>query len=106
MDSLDQGARDIPVETITVKGNTVRLEVKTVQGVYAGALNDAGNKMTGTWKQGGQSLPLTLERSQGTEVASEPEPLSPPSWRPASRPRRNWPGFGTAPWQPGQPIFA
>ena len=77
MDSLDQGARDIPVETITVKGNTVRLEVKTVQGVYAGALNEAGNKMTGAWKQGGQSLPLTLERSQGPEVASEPEPLSP-----------------------------
>jgi hypothetical protein len=77
LDSLDQGARDIPVETITVKSNTVRLDVKTVQGVYEGSLDEAGKKITGTWQQGPQSLPLTLERSQGTAVASELEKLSP-----------------------------
>jgi hypothetical protein len=76
LDSLDQGARDIPVETITVKDNTVRLEVTTVQGVYEGSLDKASKKLTGTWQQGSQSLPLTLERSQGTVVASEPEKLS------------------------------
>ena len=71
LDSLDQG------ETITVKENTVRLEVKTVKGVYEGTLDEAGKKLTGTWRQGPQSLPLTLERSQGTAAASEPEKLSP-----------------------------
>ena len=34
LDSLDQGARDIPVNSIAVKDNTVRLEVKAVQGVF------------------------------------------------------------------------
>ena len=77
MDSLDQGARDIPVETIVVKDNTVRMEVKLVHGVYEGSFDEAGKKITGTWKQGPNSLPLTLERTQGTVVAAEPEKFSP-----------------------------
>jgi hypothetical protein len=77
MDSLDQGARDIPVETVITKDNTVRMEVKSVQGVYEGSFDTAGKKITGTWQQGSQSLPLTLERSQETSVAAEPEVLSP-----------------------------
>lgn len=77
LDSLDQGARDIPVETVVTKDNTVRMEVKSVQGVYEGSFDAAGKKLTGTWQQGPQSLPLTLERNQGTSVAAEPEQLSP-----------------------------
>ena len=77
LDSLDQGARDIPVETVVVKDNAVRMEVKLVQGVYEGAFDAAGKKITGTWQQGPQPLPLTLERTQGTVVAAEPEKLSP-----------------------------
>ena len=77
LDSLDQGARDIPVETVVTKDNTVRMEVKSVHGVYEGSFDAAGKKITGTWQQGPQSLPLTLERNQGTTVAAEPEKLSP-----------------------------
>ena len=77
LDSLDQGARDIPVETVVTKDNTVRMEVKTVQGVYEGSFDEAGKKINGTWSQGPQSLPLTLERNQGTTATSEPEKLSP-----------------------------
>jgi hypothetical protein len=66
LDSLDQGARDIPVETVVTKDNTVRMEVKSVQGVYEGAFDPAGKKIIGTWQQGPQSLPLTLERNPGT----------------------------------------
>jgi hypothetical protein len=77
LDSLDQGARDIPVETVVTKDNTVRMEVKSVHGVYEGSFDVAGKKINGTWSQGPQSLPLTLERNQGTTAASEPEKLSP-----------------------------
>ena len=77
MDSLDQGARDIPVETIVTKDNTVRMEVKSVQGVFEGSFDEAEKKITGTWKQGPNSLPLTLERTQATVMAAEPEKLSP-----------------------------
>ena len=77
MDSLDQGARDIPVETIVTKDNTVRMEVKSVQGAFEGSFDEAEKKITGTWKQGPNSLPLTLERTPATVMAAEPEKLSP-----------------------------
>ena len=75
LDSLDQGARDLEIDTVTVKDNTVRMEVKSIQGVYEGTLS--GTKLTGQWKQGAQSLPLTLERSQGRAAGSDTESLSP-----------------------------
>lgn len=73
LDSLDQGARDIPIDTVTFKDDKLRLEVKQIQGVYEGSFK---GKITGTWQQGPQSLPLTLERSQGIATA-EAESLSP-----------------------------
>ncbi|MBE0542665.1 MAG: hypothetical protein IH623_15010 [Verrucomicrobia bacterium] len=66
MDSIDQGAHNIPVDTVTLKDKTLRMEVKAVQGVYEGTLDAAGMKATGQWTQGPQSLPLILEKRQGT----------------------------------------
>src|ERR1039457_1494470 len=77
LDSLDQGARDVLVDTVVTKDNTVRMEVKSVQGIYEGSFDAAGKKITGTWQQGAHSLPLTLERNKGTSVAPAPEKLSP-----------------------------
>ncbi|MGB9133315.1 MAG: alpha/beta hydrolase, partial [Methanosarcina sp.] len=42
MDSLDQGARGIPVEKITYKDSNLSLEVKSVRGVFEGTLNESG----------------------------------------------------------------
>ncbi len=77
MDSLDQGARDISVNAVTVKDKTLRLEVKAVDGVYAGTLDAAGMKATGQWAQGPTTLPLTLVKGPGTDSAFEAEKLSP-----------------------------
>ena len=78
LDSLDQGARDIPVETIVTKDNTVRMEVKSVQGVYEGSFDAAGKKITGTWQQGpALAAPDTGADIREPCVAAEPEKLSP-----------------------------
>jgi hypothetical protein len=77
LDSLDQGARDIPVNAITVKDSAIRLEVKAVQGVYEGTLDEAGKKIAGTWQQAGHALPLTLERHEGSVEVAAVETLSP-----------------------------
>ena len=74
MDSLDQGAKDILVDDVSFKDNRLRMEVKLIQGIFEGTLDESGNKAPGTWKQGEQSLPLTLAR--GT-VRAATEPLSP-----------------------------
>lgn len=77
MDSIDQGARDIPVDAVTVKDKTLRMEVKSVSGVYEGTLDAAGTKATGQWTQGPQTLPLVLEKRRGTNSTFEAEKLSP-----------------------------
>jgi hypothetical protein len=74
LDSLDQGARDIPVENITFKEDKLHLEVKLIRGVYEGTIDTSGNKISGTWFQGKESSPLNLARG----IASAPaESLSP-----------------------------
>jgi hypothetical protein len=77
MDSLDQGARDIQVDTVSLKDNQVRMEVKKIQGVYTGTLDKAGNKLTGEWNQADHPMPLNLERVKGPVAVAEAENLSP-----------------------------
>jgi dienelactone hydrolase len=70
--SLDQGASDLPVDSVALNGDAVRMELKMVQGVYEGTLNKTGTKMTGRWQQGPNTLPLTLERSEAGDAAAKP----------------------------------
>src|SRR5712671_57611 len=74
LDSLDQGAKDIPVNTVTFKDDKLHLEVKLIEGVFEGSLDSTGNKIAGTWTQGAQSLPLNLTRGI---VPSAGDSLSP-----------------------------
>src|SRR5260370_26762132 len=39
MDSIDQGAKDLPVDEVTWKDPTLRLELKKIQGVFEGKAN-------------------------------------------------------------------
>lgn len=82
LESLDQGAT-IPIDTITVNGDAVRLEVKEVDGVYEGALNKDRSELTGKWTQGGSSLPLTFKAAA---PASATTPDAKPAASSAQRP--------------------
>ena len=73
--SLDQSNADIPIETITVKEDAVRLEAKTPPIVYEGTLNKERTELTGTFTQGDQAFPLTFKR---TEQAPAPAPSPKP----------------------------
>src|SRR5215211_7459320 len=57
LDSLDQGAT-IPVDTITVNGDAVRLEIKSPAIVFEGTLNKERTKLTATFTKGDQQFPL------------------------------------------------
>ncbi|HZF32068.1 MAG TPA: hypothetical protein VE907_23320 [Gammaproteobacteria bacterium] len=61
LDSLDQGAKGIPVQSVTMDGSSVRFDVSVVAGVYEAKLADK-NTMTGKWRQSGMELPLDLKR--------------------------------------------
>lgn len=55
MDSLDQGAT-IPIEVIKVDGDSVRLEMKTVEAVFEGKLNADSSELTGNSRKAALTL--------------------------------------------------
>ncbi|MBI3472393.1 MAG: hypothetical protein HY013_13655 [Candidatus Solibacter usitatus] len=73
LDSLDQGST-IPIDTITITGDSVRLELKRINGVYEGTLNADRSEITGTWTQGGPKLPLVFKRGPAPPPAKPPGP--------------------------------
>src|SRR5215470_15084462 len=62
LDSVDQGAT-IPIDVIKVTGESVHLELKSIEVKFDGKLNAAATELSGEFSQGGATLPLTLKRS-------------------------------------------
>jgi hypothetical protein len=85
VDSLDQGST-IPIDTITVTGDAVRLELKSVGAVYEGALNKDRSEMSGKFTQGGASLPLVFKAGAPSQAGAAAKPPSAPPQRPLSVP--------------------
>src|SRR5262249_47400367 len=76
-ESLDQGAT-IPIDTVTVNGDSIRFEVKSAGIVYEGTLNKDRTEITGTFTQGGQSFPLTFKRGEQAAATPTPKPAPTP----------------------------
>jgi hypothetical protein len=72
MASLDQGGREIPMNSISVTNPAVRLECKTIRGVYQGTINPEGTIMDGKWEQMGNPTPLKFERTNAPEGSKTP----------------------------------
>ena len=70
LDSPDQGATDLPIESISLAANTLRFEMKSLGAMYEGKLDSDGNQITGEFKQGGQAFPLTFKRTGRTATKS------------------------------------
>lgn len=61
VDSLDQNAKDLVVDTITFQDGTLNFEMKALGASYVGTLSKDGSKLTGKFTQGGV-LPLDFTR--------------------------------------------
>lgn len=68
LDSPDQGAKDIPVTSVTFNNPDFNLEVVQLGVTYSGTLDENGI-IIGTFTQMGQSIPLNL----GREVIDKPK---------------------------------
>jgi fermentation-respiration switch protein FrsA (DUF1100 family) len=75
LDSIDQGANGIPVNTITLKDSKLSLGIDAVHGTYEGKLAGDGKAISGTWSQG-QSLPLDFKRATAP-VKTQRQPAKP-----------------------------
>jgi fermentation-respiration switch protein FrsA (DUF1100 family) len=78
MDSPDQGAKDIGIDTITLENNQLKFEVKIVNGHYEGTVKTDFTEIDGKWTQGGMSLPLLLKHAEKeSELRRPQEPRKP-----------------------------
>jgi len=78
MDSPDQGAKGIPVTKTTFENPTLKLEMSALRIEYSGKIDSTGN-ISGTFNQGGMSLPLVLTRKaiEKVEVKRPQNPVKP-----------------------------
>ena len=78
MDSPDQGAKGIPVTAVDYKNSILKLSVSNAGIEYEGTLGKDGS-FTGTFKQGGLSLPLRLSKEafEKEKLTRPQEPFTP-----------------------------
>ncbi len=85
LDSIDQGAMNLPIESIVIENKTMHFTMKSIGGSYEGILSEDGSEVTGTWTQSGQSFPLVFKRmtetAQVLELKRPQEPKRPYPYR-------------------------
>lgn len=83
MDSPDQGAKGIPVETITLEGQDVEIKLPNLGISFSGVLHDETQEIKGTFRQGAANIPFTLQReAQEKQKLKRPqEPKGPFPYR-------------------------
>lgn len=78
MDSPDQGAMGLAIDTMEFAGDSLRFEMRRIGGSFAGRLTAAGDSIDGVWRQGGSALLLGLKRVEKATGPRRPqEPLRP-----------------------------
>jgi|HubBroStandDraft_6_1064221.scaffolds.fasta_scaffold83946_2 hypothetical protein len=72
LDSVDQGANGIPINSVALKDGKLNLDVQAVQGTYEGTVNKDASGINGTWTQG-RPMELNFTRAQAaTATVSKP----------------------------------
>ena len=82
LDSVDQGANDIPMDVVTFQNGALHVEMKSLGATYDGKLSADGTQITGEFTQGGAKLPLDLKRIEkvsdvALQAAADPEEALP-----------------------------
>lgn len=61
-DSLDQGAKGLPMSAISLTGSRFHFDLRGVGGAFDGTWKAEASSIPGTWKQGGAELPLQWKK--------------------------------------------
>jgi RNA polymerase sigma factor (sigma-70 family) len=75
MDSVDQGAKNLPINSLTYDKPKVHFVMTSINGDFVGNVNATDDRITGTWKQMGTKLPLTFERVKTNAATAAAEQL-------------------------------
>jgi pimeloyl-ACP methyl ester carboxylesterase len=74
LDVPAQGASDMPIDSISIAGSTLKFELKSLGATYEGKLETNGIQISGEFRQGGQAFPLVFNNSGRTATKSLLEP--------------------------------
>jgi hypothetical protein len=75
LDSVDQGANGIPVNSISLKSSKLSLGIDALHGTYEGTVAADGKTISGTWSQG---APLALDfKRVAAPIKTEHKPAKP-----------------------------
>jgi uncharacterized protein len=77
MDSLDQSVMGVPVTAVTRDGAELKIELKQIDGVFAGKISEDKATIAGTWTQKGDSRPLVLTRVKDKAALELKRPQNP-----------------------------
>jgi pimeloyl-ACP methyl ester carboxylesterase len=77
-DSPDQGAKGLKVDSVAIEKGTLKFTMKGISAEYSGKLNEAATEAVGEWKQGGQTFPLTLKKTDKASEVRRPQTPKPP----------------------------
>lgn len=77
-DVIEQGAKGIPLENVTLEQSTLSFTCAKIQASFKGTLGSDAKSIVGQWTQGGQSLELVLNHSEAPIVFNRPQEPTPP----------------------------
>jgi len=77
LDSPDQGAKGLPVTSVTRDEASLKMEAKQLGGVFEGKIAADRSAIEGTWKQGGANLPLVLKPVKDQSELERKHPQNP-----------------------------
>ena len=72
-DSIDQGANDLPIETITLVENKMSFTAPKFGMSYEGTVNEKNDEIVGTFRQGPASTPFIFKRVVEIPTISRPQ---------------------------------
>jgi pimeloyl-ACP methyl ester carboxylesterase len=78
LDSLDQGANGLKVDSAVFKDGKLTLDLKSMGARFEGTSNKEGTEVTGQWIQGGAPMPLVLKVIDKMPAILRPQEPKPP----------------------------
>lgn len=73
LDSPDQGAKDIPLDTVEVKDGKLIVTLKAAKASFEGKISEDGTTAVGEWKQAGVGYPLTVKKVDKVAELNRPQ---------------------------------
>lgn len=78
LDSPDQNATGLKADAVTLEGDSLHLDMSSIQARLDGVFDAAAKRISGMWRQGPAVLPLVLEKGGTTVEGRRPQDPVPP----------------------------